>query len=260
MSLEGLRVLVTRPEQQGSSLVARIARAGGMALHYPVLAIVPLGLEDDEQRQRLKQCILDLDLYHHVIFISTNAVKYGVDWIEDYWPQIPVGIQWYAIGSATAHALIDKGFEASAPTVAMNSEALLAMMALPKLAQQKVLIVRGVGGRDHLAKQLSAHGAQVDYAECYRRAIPESTQEPLAELLTTQHINTVCVNSGESLENFCQMLADKPVASYHLIVPSDRVASLALERGFQQVEVAVNASDDAVLLALEKLAAQQPAA
>lgn len=260
MSLAGLRVLVTRPEQQGSSLVARISKAGGVALHYPVLAIVPLSLEDTEQRQQLKQRILDLDLYHHVIFISTNAVKYGIDWIEDYWPQIPIGIQWYAIGSATAQALIDKGFEASAPTVAMNSEALLAMMPLSQVAQQKVLIIRGVGGRDHLAQQLSAQGAQVDYAECYRRAIPDSTQAPLAELLATQQINVVCVNSGESLENFCQMLADNPVASYHLIVPSHRIASLAQKRGFRQVEVAINASDDAVLLALEKIAAQQPAA
>lgn len=254
MSLSGKRILVTRPEQQGDGIVNMINRLKGVAVHYPLLEIVPLALEDTERRQHTRQLFLDLDLYHHVIFISTNAVQYGVDWIDDFWPQLPVGIQWHAIGGATAKTMVERGLDAAVPTVAMNSEALLQLLDLQSMAEKKVLIVRGVGGRDYLSKELSQYGAKVDYAECYQRQRPNKPQGELNGIIKTQAIDMICVNSGESLENLCALADNDLVKSIALLVPGERVAKLAQEKGFAKLEIAENASDVAVVAALQNWA------
>ena len=254
MSLAQKRILITRPENQGESLSAEINKYGGIAIHYPVLEIVPLSLSDTELRQQAKQLILDLDLYHHVIFISTNAVAFGVDWIDDYWPQLPVGIQWHAIGGATAKSMIDRGLDSVIPTVAMNSEALLQLLDLQRMAEKKVLIVRGVGGREYLAEQLKQYGARVDYLECYQRRIPDKPSGELAKIIKEHNIEAICINSGESLENLCELASSDAIKQLTLIVPGERVANLAKEKGFTQLEIAENASDAAVLASLKQWA------
>ena len=102
------RVLVTRPQGQGGSLGVGLEALGFTVYQQPLLELQ--ALPDLLPAQR--QCLVDLDLYQHVIFISGNAVRYGMSWIEDYWPQLPVGLNWYAIGKATAGLLRDYGIEA----------------------------------------------------------------------------------------------------------------------------------------------------
>lgn len=257
MTLAAKRILITRPEAQGEGLLKRLRSLGAVAIHYPVLAIVPL--TDKALRQQARQKILDLDLYHHVIFISTNAVQYGGDWIDDFWPQLPVGIQWHAIGMTTATAMVKRGLNAAAPTVAMDSEALLALLDLHRLSGQRVLIVRGVGGRDHLAEQLRKHGAKVDYIECYQRQLPERPAGELAHLISDQAIEVICVNSGESLQNLISLVGIEPLLSRTLLVPSQRVAEIAKAQGLSQLQVAVNASDAACVNALQQWAGESPA-
>lgn len=259
MPLAQCRVLVTRPTGQAQPLMAAIEQQGGTAFHFPLLAIT--ALHDDNQLQACKQRLMALDLYQHVIFVSTNAVRFGMEWIDAYWPQLPVGIHWHGIGSSTCQAMaqadlpIQSDFNAAHP---MNSEALLASPALQslgsqKMGSQKVLIVRGVGGREHLQSQLIARGAQVDIAECYQRSTPTGTGAELLELINAQLIGTICINSGDSLNNLCALLDEQrlnSLKSIRLIVPSQRVAELAAEKGFGHVKIANNASDSAVLAAL----------
>ncbi|MCR8922484.1 uroporphyrinogen-III synthase [Dasania sp. GY-MA-18] len=252
-TLAGQGILITRPEQQGSALVKKLSQLGAHVVHYPVLELQPLTL-DDPARAVTKQLLLNLDNYHHVIFISTNAVHYGAEWMQEFWPQWPLGIQWHAIGVATANAMLRYDLDASAPTVAMNSEALLQLMDLQHIEQQKVLIVRGVGGREYLAEQLQARGALVDYAECYQRHLPSRPKGELAAIIETQNINTLCVNSGESLANFIALAGAESLAQLTVLVPGQRVAGLAQQAGAKNIIVADNASDDACVAALQQFA------
>jgi uroporphyrinogen-III synthase len=265
MSLAGRRVLVTRPEGQGEALLTAIAEQGGCGWHYPVMAV--RGLDpDDAGFQPCKQQLMNLDQFQQIIFVSTNAVNYGLQWIDQYWPQLPVGCHWFGIGKATRAALQRAGFPvetAVATTLkaqidggavdAMNSETLLQHRQLQQLDNQKVLIVRGVGGRDHLASQLSQRGAKVSYAECYRRSLVDKPNGEIASLIQQQAINAVCVNSGESLQNFCQLAGESALSGLRtltLVVPGERVAGLAKSAGFKDIVIAANASDTAVLDAL----------
>lgn len=253
MTMQGLRVLVTRPAGQADGFVQGIIDAGGQAWHQPVLTIEGLAESDKVARQQCKQRVLDLDLYQQAIFVSTNAVKFGVDWIEQYWPQLPVGVQWHAIGAATAAAMQAAGLSVCEQgREVMDSEELLAAPALQSVAGQKFLIIRGVGGRQYLSEQLRSRGAVVDYIECYQRGLPDLHEQSLAQLLDRHQINVVSVNSGESLANFCQLLGQQlsDYLTMALLVPGERVAELARQRGFSTVIVASNAGQTATLNAL----------
>lgn len=252
-SLAQQRVLVTRPARQGEALVAAIEARGGRAWHLPLLTIE--AVSEPELRADGKRLVMALDAFQQVIFISTNAVTFGVEWLRDYWPQWPVGIHWHGIGRGTCRAMaaaglpVAAGFSADHP---MNSEALLEDPALQAVAGQKLLIVRGVGGRELLRRALEARGARVECLQCYQRGRPELSAQALLDLLRGEHIGTICVNSGDTLGNLQDILGEDlaEVLDLRLIVPSQRVLELAREAGFRRLVCADNASDEAVLAAL----------
>lgn len=254
ISLQGKHVLVTRPQGQAADLVAAIETAGGCAIHCPVIAIERLSDSDTAEQQRCKQQFMALDQFQHVIFISTNAVKYGLQWIDQYWPQLPVGINWYGIGGSTTRLLRREGVPVN-DTVecgTMNSEALLRHKSLQAFSHQKVLIVRGVGGRDYLQQVLQQRGAEVEYAECYRRRVAVTSTDLISEIVEHE-INTVCLNSGESVENFCQLVGPEHwsiIKGLLLVVPGARVAEIAGKKGFERVFCADNASNQAMIAAI----------
>ncbi len=251
--LSGLRVLVTRPADRSCELVAALRGDGAHVLAEPLLDITPLSPSSHgPELQRCRQQFMDLDRYQHLIFISVNAVNYGMASIEQFWPQWPIGVKVYAIGTATAAALAARDVEVqSSDSLAMNSESLLSTPALQQLQGQKILIVRGLGGREYLAEQLVARGAQVDYAECYQRSCAKLDRGQFHDLLLKEHINIVCVNSGETLHYFNSLLGDI-AQRYTVLVPGERVAALAASLGFERVIQAENAGTAATLKALKR--------
>jgi len=251
-NLADLRVLITRPADRSAELQAALTAAGASVLVQPLLTISPLAADTHAaELQRSRQLLMNLDNYQHLVFISVNAVHYGMELIEQFWPQWPMDVKVHAIGAATAAALRARDLDVEdVDDAAMNSESLLAKEGLQQLAKQKILIVRGVGGREYLAEQLSARGAQVDYAECYQRSSPEIDGVQFRALLRLQQINMVCVNSGETLLHFKTLLGNM-AAEYPVIVPSERVAEMALELGFSRVIQAENAGTPATLAALQ---------
>ncbi len=258
MSLSTMKVLLTRPEGQGDNLKAAIKQQGGQSIHYPVMAIQPLDpLSDQLVWQQTKDKILNLDQYQQLVFISTNAVRFGTALIEQYWPQLPVGIQWHGIGSATVKALLAAGIPCADSDRAMNTEALLQQPALQALSEQRVLIVRGVGGREALAEGLRERGARVHYAECYRRARVDKPVGELGQLLQTERVNSMVINSGETLQYVCDLLGGQLPLTLPVIVPGNRVAGLAEQRGFSNIVRADNASTPAIIEALLSVAKHQ---
>ncbi len=248
MAPEG-SVLVTRPEGQAGDLSAAVAAAGFSVHCLPMLQLVPL----PELAAARRQQVLDLDHYQHIIFVSGNAVRWGMPWFESLWPQLPVGLYWYAVGAATARQLSAFGVRVQTPDADMSSEGLLALPPLQQVAGQRVLIVKGEGGRDHLAVELERRGAQVDQLPCYRRVRPGLAPGELALKLSLWRVTLVMISSGEGLANMLALLSPAETSKFihiTLLVPSDRVAQMAYAAGFKKVVRAENASDSAMLRAL----------
>ncbi len=245
------RVLVTRPVGETSdTLCAAIKAAGYEVYRQPLLELDALPQLPPAQRE----LVLHLDSYQHIIFISANAVRFGMALVDDYWPQLPTGLNWYAIGAATAAVLDRHGIAATTPEKSMSSEGLLAVPALQHVRNQRVLIVKGEGGRDTLAAELIHRGAAVDELACYRRSLPESAAGELAAKLSRWNIDVIMLSSGEGLANLQVLLSPAETTKLKhigLIVPSERVAHLAREAGFEQIVIAENASDGAMLRALQ---------
>jgi uroporphyrinogen-III synthase len=261
LPLAGQRVLVTRPALQANALCAALSARGAQAIRFPTLSIRPID-EDDSSYQSLKNCFLDLDRYSAVIFISANAAQIGVDWIDQYWPQLPTHILWFAVGAATGRTLEQLGLPVTEAAGTMDSEALLALPQLSRLDNSRILICRGQAGRERLRQDLQQRGANVDYAELYHREIPVYSQAEIESIIYKSAASAILVSSGEVLINLIKLtqrpesgistLSDTP-----LVVPSQRVATLAQQHHFNHIEVAANATDTAMIAALEALIATQ---
>ncbi|MAT91018.1 MAG: uroporphyrinogen-III synthase [Halioglobus sp.] len=243
-------VLVTRPAGAAAdALCAAVRDAGYRAVAQPLLEVQALA----ELPAAARAMVMDLDHYAAVIFISSNAVRCGMQRLQDYWPQLPLGIQWYAVGAATARMLDAYGLRAQAPAD-MTSEGLLRLPGLQDVAGLRVLIVKGQGGRDALRRELSGRGARVDELACYRRRCPELAAGALARTLREESVGVILLSSGEGLHNLLQLLSPSETSNFNqmrLVVPSERVARQAADAGFEHVVTADNASDAAMLRALE---------
>jgi len=252
VELSGVTVVVTRPVHQAEKLCQLVEAAGGTAVRFPVIDILP-----PENPQQCRAQLARLTDYDLAVFVSGNAVNATMAMLET--PQAwPVNLPIAAVGKATAQAITKKGLPT--PLVApepFNSEALLSVPELQMLEGKRILIFRGNSGRELLRDRLCERGAQVDYIECYQRGIPQTDTRPLYAAWEQARSGTlpVVVTSNQSLQNLVSMI-DKEhqpaLFASPLMVISERTASLASKLGFMQTPVVTTtASDDAVLAALK---------
>ncbi len=255
--LAGLHVLVTRPAGQGESLAAAILEAGGRAVQFPLLTIQPV--QDPQKLALIRQRILDLDHYQILIFISTNAARFGLEWIDRCWPQFPVGIEVVAVGPSTAAALSTLPCPVQTSPAGMQSEDILQLPVLTRVDGQRIALFRGVGGRELLAETLRQRGARVDYLETYERREPETDGEQLLAKIRGGGINVVTVTSDQMLGVLVKLIDIKQtgVSLLPLLVPSERIRQAALNAGFVDVFRSDGATDQAIVSALADFARQR---
>lgn len=217
MSLAGKRILVTRPRELAGELAALIARAGGQPVLYPALEIHDLADEGPARALLARAARFDL-----AVFVSPSAARKALRMHAGPWPTRVA-----AVGEGTRRALEELGMhEVIAPHGRADSEALLALPMLQHVDGMRVLIVRGVGGRELIAHALGARGAHVEIVECYRRA-PPSAPPPAGAL------DAACVNSIETLDNLVAALGRERLRALPVLVPHARVVEHARALGLQ---------------------------
>nr|VFK55042.1 MAG: uroporphyrinogen-III synthase [Candidatus Kentron sp. TUN] len=254
--LAGVGVWVTRPIRQAGTLAQRIEEEGGHVIRLPVIAITDV--DDRKPVMALMDRLNDFDL---AIFVSANAVRKGLEYVggAGNWPaQVRIA----PIGKATEKALEQIGLScAFQPRPPYNSESLLAVPELQTevITGSRVIIFRGVGGRALLGETLTARGACVEYAEVYRRRLPQWVG---TVPIPWNRIEVIVVTSGEGIENLFTMANDeerKRLLRTPLVVISKRMAELVKQSGSRcSPIVADNASDAAILAALHTWNANRP--
>lgn len=253
-TLGGYGVLVTRPAAQAEGLCELIRAAGGNPIPFPTLEIGPVA--DPGPARGLLGQRWDL-----MVFVSRNAVALARDLLpespgSETWPQARLLC---AIGRATAQALQAAGRAPDlVPAERFDSETLLTLPQLQELDGARVLIVRGQGGRALMGRILAGRGAEVHYAEVYRRLCPQTDPADLLGRWAAE-VHLITATSDEVLLNLHHILGPRglPLAlATPLVVVSERTAETARGIGYREVRVAEQAADAAILAALCDLASE----
>jgi len=247
-SLNGARILVTRPAAQAENLCRLIEQRGGAALRFPTLEIVAA----TPDTQRLEAAATS----DWLIFTSSNAVDFAIKAFGGKMQSLTRPCM-AAVGQATANALAKAGWPVDCvPASEFNSEGLLAESALQAVAGKACVIVRGIGGREKLATTLGARGAKVGYLEVYERRRPTLDNSKLIHWLTEHQLDAVTLTSIEALQNLLATLNTAAIERLNqvpLAVISDRVAQMAEQLGFKRIAVSQQPSDAAILETLTTL-------
>ena len=251
--LSDVTVLVTRPEGQGANLAGLIEAYGGRAVLAPLLNIEP-----GPDPARPSELLNDPEPWDWLIFVSANAVRQALG-LEGWTRRLTGRTRIAAVGETTAAELERAGLRVDlVPYSSASSESLLADPRLVEVTGQRLLIVRGVGGREYLADVLRERGASVAYAEVYRRT--PVTMEAFAPCLSgwaEDGFDVAIVTSGEALSRLAELLKLAGLEARPrppLIVPGERLSRLAREQGWTRVIVAEQAGDEAILQSIKQWA------
>jgi uroporphyrinogen-III synthase len=252
-SLSHVTFWLTRPSGVHGDMAQRLEQLGARVMSVPALEIRALPADHPAMRAAVAR-LEHLQQYRHIIFISGNAVVHGMALIEGYLQQWPQNSRCYAMGKTTAKMLAAHGIEALQPRgPQMNSEALVALPELQSVAGEKVLIVRGVGGREWLCQALVSRGAEVDYLETYQRLKSGTLPPEISRQLAAGTIDFLLAASGETVTIIVELVEaglHGALMDIAIVVPGQRVADIARQAGFKWVIMAANAGDDAMIEAI----------
>lgn len=247
---------MTRPRLQAETLCESIEAAGGTAIRFPTLQILPARDPDS-----VITTLLEVAPINMAVFVSANAAEgawqvLAAEGFKEYLAAASIA----AMGRQTAIRLHAHGIHADlVPPAPHNTESLLAMPALIQVQSTQVVIFRGESGRETLAEELRRRGARVNYAAVYDRCAPQGDEADPGELIQRWHhreVNVVTATSNETLQNLYDMLGEagrQLLLATPLIVMSRRAVSLAQQLGFQHTPViATDASELAMMQALRR--------
>jgi uroporphyrinogen-III synthase len=216
-------ILVTRPRAQAAGLARLIEQAGGQPHLFPAIEI------EDVPPPAVLGRLEEFDL---AIFVSPTAVAKVMPHVR----KLPrVG----AVGAGTRRQLEKHGVtDVIAPSTGADSEALLAVPELQKVAGLRIAILRGDGGRELLGETLAERGARVEHVTCYRRLRPQAP----GRAWRAGELAAVTVSSGQGLANLFEVLDAALLRSTPLFVPHVRIAEQA--RALQAREVVLAGHSD----------------
>jgi len=247
-ALQGVGVLVTRPEQQAMPLCRLLEIQGASTLRLPAVEIKPIG----NRRETAAQlgALAEFDV---IIFTSANAVRFGASLLDQ-----KRDLTLAAMGPATARALNHAGYRVAVlppPRGTFDSEALLRHPRLEHPAGRRILIIKGSGGRPFLQDELACRGAQVAAVDVYQRVPATPSRAVLSALLESFVGGAVQVITATSLEIAGNLLGMATPAlrdefeRVHWLVPGERIAAGLRERGLSSPLLQAESAEDHDLVA-----------
>jgi len=231
-----MRVIVTRPRAQAEPLVAQLRASGVDAEALPLIDIGPP--DDPVPVQQAWQALDSLAL---LMFVSANAVQH-------FMQHRPPGRPWPAkvlagsTGPGTSAALRAAGVPEEALVEpqgrVFDSEALWQQLQPHDWRGRAVRIVRGEDGRDWLAEQLGAAGAQVGFIAAYRRRppVPDAAGRALlqaARARPDQHL--WAFGSSEAVGHLAALAPGADWSQAVAVAPHPRIVAALQAAGFGTV-------------------------
>jgi len=259
--------LVTRPRAQGEAWQRRLAALGVCTELLPLIDIV--GAPDPAALRSWFASLAEGPPVPAalVMFVSPNAAQCLVDALPPGW-RWPAGLLAATTGPGTSAVLRGAGVppdliaEPAADAAQFDSEALWAVPAMRQdWVGRRVAIVRGDGGRDWLAAQLRAAGAEIEFVQSYARRPPQldaAGRQLLARALAQPQAFAWLLSSSEAVDNL-QAIAPAGArwADALALASHPRIAARAREAGFGAV-IEIRPTPEAVGEALAALRVARP--
>ena len=201
--LTSITVLVTRAPHQAGPLCELIEQANGIAVRFPATVI-----REVQNLSKLESAVANVEQADKIIFVSPNAVEFGLKVLKTHAIHIAPQAEILAVGPGTANRLREQGLVVSGiPLNQFNSDGLLRLPQLVQVNGQKVVVFRGEGGRERLHDRLVALGARVDYVECYQRSLPEQIDAGAMTMWRKGEIDVVTLTSNTAADHLLQILS-----------------------------------------------------
>lgn len=264
------RVIVTRPAQDAAHWVEVLTNSGFIAQALPLIEIGPVSGQADITA--VQDAWHHLDDYAACMFVSGNAVqcffekKPSKDQLNraqlapdnianEVSNTPPPSLRFLAPGPATAAALLAAGVPAgqidspSPESGQFDSEALWQVVGSRDWRGKRVLVLRGqtsgaaqqaAAGRDWLAQQFRAAGAQVDMLSVYERKAPQLSSAQLDLVKAASQDGSVWLfSSSEALANLLRQPALNGGVNWHqarAIATHPRIAEAVRNAGWGVVQ------------------------
>jgi len=245
-----LNVLITRPTKKAQTLSSLLNEQHITCVSQPLFDYQPLA-----DNQISKSLLVNSDI---IIFVSVAAVEFAHEtFAVQNWRYKHI----IAVGKATKKALQQLNIKTVLCPDQENSEGLLTLPLLNEnLDNKTITIVRGDGGREHLARHLKESGANVNYLESYQR-VWRTFAKDISRQWFKQQINCIVVTSNAILESLVKLIINeqsKQLANYWKnqcvwLVASQRIGDKAKQLNLTHVMISNGASDQAIITALTKL-------
>lgn len=197
-SLDGKRVVITRPQKQCQKFIELLSAAGAVPVCFPVIEISPA-----EDVGRLDSALQNLAEYDWLVLTSVNGVeavlnRFAALDIQD----LPENLKLACIGPKTAAALQAKGFTPDFVPDEYVAEAILP--GLGELDALHVLLTRADLARPDLPEAIRAGGGKADDICAYRTVPAELDETGLAEI--AKGVDILTFTSPSTVENFYQVI------------------------------------------------------
>ncbi|GAD80440.1 uroporphyrinogen-III synthase [Vibrio ezurae] len=243
-----MKALIVRPQPSAEELYRALQKLGVASECCPVVSFTfsPLSLSSLEH----------LTICDIIIAVSQPAVRFTHQALlqkNKRWPQTA---RYFAVGAKTASCLQKLTQQSASSPQSEDTEGLLELLASESLngkegiKGKKIAILRGDSGRELLFDSLQNLNAKTVYIESYSRHWTGFDGEVQVKHWQSTGIDHLIVTSFEQLKFFTQQIPTHRknwLHSLELMVPSTRVAQLALQLGFTQVHNINGASNQAIM-------------
>ena len=215
-------VLITRQLEQSKKFSSVLEESNIKNIILPVISIKHIELKNID--------IKNIKKSDFIIFTSQNSV---VSLMKKLSSKDFFGKNIAAIGEATTKILGDYKIKVNiSPEEDFTSESLLNEIKKNKIKNKKIIIIKGIGGRDLLHKKLSIDNIVFKDIESYERCIPDNLSD--FNSFTFKDITHVCITSIDILNNFkktCDILNLEVLKNIIFVSGNQRIAT-AVKKSF----------------------------
>ncbi|HTU18566.1 MAG TPA: uroporphyrinogen-III C-methyltransferase [Gemmataceae bacterium] len=202
--LLGKRILVTRPRNQASEMIARLEELGAVVSHLPAVEI-----REPADWTPVDRALTHLSTYQWLVFTSANGVDALIRRLRHLGRDLRAlgSLRLAVIGPATADALRRYHLEPDLIPNRYDSESLAAALG-EHVAGQRVLLARADRGREILREQL-ANVAEVEQIAVYAQVDAIEPGSEALDALRRGEIDYVTLTSSNIARSLVRSLDEE---------------------------------------------------